>query len=988
MKKFSVKLARTLFFVSAFLLALFIGVYNLAMSNAAAITAALHLQTSVTIKGDSSGEDTEYFKSDYSDTESLKAYMEETCRKLEEEGMVLLRNEPLSDGSYALPLEKGSKVSLFGYGAYKFNYNSSGSSNTTGSSAFPTLSQALDDYEVNEELIGFYAQLDPRMYGRTQENFVYKIREPAWDMYKSSVTNTFAAYGDAAIYVISRDSGEGRDITTSGSDGLDGSYLSLSEQELSVLRGITGLKNSGTFKRVIVLLNSAVPVQLDFMFDDTISIDAALWVGNVGSTGIYAIGDVLSGDVVPSGRLSDTYVKDNFSSPAMASWGLNPDKKFTQTYQNSAQEFGETQNVYAVYVEGIYVGYRYYETRYADAVTGRANTGDYVYADDVAFPFGHGLSYTEFLYSGFELTENEDSFTATVNVMNIGAYAGKEVVQIYLQKPYTQYDIEHKIEKSAIELVGFAKTKVLESGEDQTVTVEIPKERLKSYDAYGAQTYIVDDGDYWFAAGKDAHNALNNILTAQGYAVEDIYADVSLCAKYHVDSFDDKTYSVSSETGGQISNRFDFSDINRYEGRGDNRAVYVSRNDWEGTWPKAAVSLSMTDQMVTDIRSNKPLVEDGTAMPSYGASNGLTVAMLRSTEEDPVAYDDPRWDDLLDQMTYEEQAELVTWGQHITRPVASVGKPGTTDENGPNSVSKSTTGVAFPSEGIWASTFDLELVERAGDALAEDALAAKVTGLYAPGVNMHRTPFGGRAHEYFSEDPYLSGRASVAEVVGMQKKGVVAYVKHYAVNNEETNRNGVAVWLNEQELREIMLLPFEMSFRPSMGNAHATMTSFNRIGCIWTSASSALMEGMMRDEWGFDGYSITDMADANAKVFMTFVDGIANGTNLYDGPADPTGLADFKGSAMFANKLRESAHRILYVTANFSASMNGISTADRVVIVKTWVEILALTLVIIGAVLTAASGTMLTVKYVSYYRTKKEKEVQDDGNDPKLNEIS
>jgi beta-glucosidase len=730
---------------------------------------------------------------------------------------------------------------------------------------------------------------------------------------------------------------------------------------------------------VIVLLNSAVPVQLDFMFDDSITVDAALWVGNVGATGIYAINDVLVGTVVPSGRLSDTYAKDNFSSPAMATWAANPDKSFSRRYTNTADYPSldkDVQTVYAVYNEGIYVGYRYYETRYADSVAGAANVGDYDYDEDVAFPFGYGLSYSEFWYSDFSVKDganeadlDNDKYYVSVNVLNAGEYAAKEVVQVYLQKPYTDYDKDpaHLVEKSAVELVGFAKVS-LKSGQDKTVTVEVEKERFKSYDTYGKGTYILENGDYYLTVADNAHDAVNNILVEQGNTVEGKSYDDAHAMTYQAtvrsatasDGVDAETYAYSDVNEGvKIENQFDFSDINRYEGKGSNSVTYVSRNNWAGTFPTQSAALSLTDKMAEDLKSYKALQEDDSEMPSYEKENGLQIAMLRG-----LAYDDPVWDDLLDQMSFGDQAYLITNGQHNTVALPSVGKPATKDENGPNGVTGSTTKTSLPSEGIWASTFNCELIEKIGKALGEDALAAGITGIYAPGVNLHRTPFGGRAHEYFSEDPYLMSMASVAETKGIQSKGVWAYVKHFAVNDEETNRAGVSVWLNEQEMREIVLLPFEYTVKPAWGNAHAMMTSFNRIGCIWTSASSALMEKVLRDEWGFDGFAVTDMASSNAQSFMTYVDGIANGTDCYDGSGSETALDDYKDSAMFANKMRESAHRILYVTANYSAAMNGISSSDTIVRVMPWWQIVIVVIDVAVAAFAVWSMIMLLISYV------------------------
>lgn len=970
--KNKMKLWRRLLVFMASLLVIVIVVSDVANAKSAALNSFFGTRTFKVVKGETSeDEDTEYFKRDYTSVEELQEYMDETCRQIEEEGMVLLRND-----NSALPLTKGDKVSLFGQGSVSLNYSSTGSSAGSDSAKYPTLKEALTDFEVNNDLWNFYLTSASSYRRQGSAGTTYKVNEAPWTLYEqSSVTSSFTQYNDAAIYVISRDGGEGADVSTIGSDGIDGSYLSITPQEQEVLQKITELKRSGIFAKVIVVLNMALPMELEFMFDESIEVDAALWIGNVGSTGIYALNDVLVGKVVPSGRLSDTYCKDNFSSPAMATWATNKDKKFTQTYTNAADypQYGNTQNVYAVYAEGIYVGYRYYETRYADKLMDAENVGEYDYDKDVAFPFGYGLSYTEFYYDSFKIEEKEDKFVATVNVLNAGEYDAKEVVQVYLQKPYTAYDKANKVEKSAVELVGFTKLEV-ESGDYVTAEIEIDKSLLKSYDAYGKGTYIIENGEYYFAVGTSAHDALNNILVADGYTVpgkdakvandlSDVYVLNDIQA---ADGVDDTTYAYSSVNEDvKIENQFDFADFNRYEGNGGQSVTYVSRNDWVGTFPTEAFSLYITEQMAEDIKSYKELVEDGSQMPKYEQENGLTLAMLRSSEENPVSYDDERWNSLLDQLSYGDQAYLITNAMHQTVELPSVSKPATKDENGPNGVHESLTNTALPSEGVWASSFNLELLYQIGDCLAEDALMAGYTGLYAPGVNLHRTPFGGRAHEYFSEDPLLMGYCSAAEVKGMQAKGVIAYVKHFAVNDQETNRNGVATWLNEQEMREIVLFPFEVSFNPNMGNAHATMTSFNRIGCIWTSASNALMENVLRNEWGFDGFAITDMASGNAQSFMTFVDGIVNGTDCYDGTGTRNSLDDYQDSAMFANKMREASHRILYVTVNYSAIMNGISSSDRIVSILTWWQIAIIVLLVVFAVATALCAFMYVRNYIS-----------------------
>ncbi len=929
-------------------------------NNYAAINRALNVKGYEIIETDpDSNLDVEYFKHDYHSADALKSAYEKLCEEVEAEGLVLLKNDN------ALPLDKGSKVSLFLQGSDDFNYATTGSSATSSTDSFASLRAALErggNLQVNGTLADFYKSSAYAPYGRKKNINGYLINEAPYSVYTDEVKNSYTAFGDAAIVTISRNSGEGSDSTTTGSDGLDGSYLSISAEEKELLQELTSLKEKGTFKKVIVLLNSALPIQLDFLKIEGIDVDACLWVGNTGSTGAYAIGEVLVGNVNPSGRLSDTYAYDNFSSPAMATWAANPQKSFTQTYGNwNRTDYNNTNRYYGVYVEGIYVGYRYYETRYEDVVLGSENVGAYEYSNDVAYPFGYGLSYTQFEYSDYKVVYDEevDAYDVSVTITNVGDMDGKEVVQIYLQKPYSEYDKANGVETAAVELVGYEKTETLPAnGGEATVTVRINGEQFRTYDSYKAKTYILDEGDFYLTAAKNSHDAVNNILAAKGKTQVDgmdANGDAMLCEKVlTTTSIDTEKYARSSETNEEITNQFDFMDVNLYDGAGSNKVTYVSRLNWSGTFPKEAVQFTIeTEKMSKDLQSNTPVEGDGSEMPAYGETNGLTLISLRGR-----AYDDEGWEDYLDQMTYAQQALLITNGQHTTVALDDgLGKPETIDENGPTSVTGSVIDTCMPSQGIWASTFNDELIERIGSMMAEDALNASpsVQGLYAPGINMHRTPFGGRAHEYFSEDPYLSGMASVAEIKGMQAKGVIAYVKHLAFNDEETNRNGVGVWMNEQSAREIYLLPFEYSMRPSMGNAHATMTSFNRAGCVWTSASSELMLNVIRGEWAFDGFAITDMASSNGAVYMTFYDGIMNGTDLYDGSGSGTALDNYKDSARFANRMRDASHRILYIVCNYSAAMNGISLTSQIVTITPWWQIVVYALQAVGGILTLVS---------------------------------
>lgn len=994
MTKFKIpaKLIRVLTVVFGTLLCISIVGNQVAGQYENSINHLFNVRTHKVVMAEDDDTDTAYFRSDYSenivDEDGYAVYKQEgidrltqdaekLCTEVEGEGLVLMKNE-----NKALPLASGSKVSLFGQGSALFNYSSSGSS-ATSTAGYADLKTAAEGagLSVNAALWNFYQTGAGKDYRRGAS----EIDEAPWNLITGNTSDSFAEYGDAAIMVIARNGGEGVDVPASGTDGAGGNYLALSQNETEILRGLTSLKKSGTFKKIIVLLNTANPVQMDFLLDAETDVDACLWVGNVGKTGIHAVASALTGEIVPSGRLSDTYVYDNFSSPAMASWAFNANKRFAQRYANSANyDLNGTQYNYGVYVEGIYVGYRYYETRYEDVVLGTQNVGEYDYASTVAYPFGYGLSYASFEYSDFAVTESENSYEVSVTVTNTSTeYSGKEVVQVYLQKPY---DPSSGAEASSVELAGYAKTGLLEKdGGNETVHVTVSKEQFASYDVSandGKGGYVLTKGGYYLCVGKNSHDALNNILaakSAQGIAIDGQKlageGDDSFVISWELNARDEVTYGASRETNELIRNQLGFADINRYENRGSNSVTYVSRSDWKGTMPQKSVSLTLTDGMAEDLAIHKPLPTETTEkMPTYGQNSGISLIMMRSTAENPILYESSAWDTFLDQMTYEQQSLLLTNAAFGTTSFEEpFNKPATKDNDGPTGVVGSKTQTSFPSEGIWASSFNDELIARVGGMLAEDALYNGYHSMYATGINIHRTPYGGRAHEYFSEDPFLTGSAVCAEVGGMQAKGVIPTLKHFAFNDEEDQRGGINIWLNEQSAREIYLKPFEMAMRPSMGNAHAIMTSFNRAGCIWTSASSELMISIIRDEWGFDGYSITDMAES-FKYYMTYDDGIMNGTDLYLAAGDEYALSDYAYSIPFRLRMREACHRVLYVLANYSASMNGLSANSRIVNITPWWKTAIYSVIGVTAFLTAAGAVLWIVDSAQKVIRKSEEE--------------
>lgn len=893
--------------------------------------------------------------------DEIVSYYRDVNREVEEEGLVLLKNE-----DNALPLQSQSKVTFALSGSGKIFYATHGPGvrrDGEKDGAFYDFRKALKeetDFNVNDETFDFVSTGAGKT-NRGQKSGTFFVNEPAWSSY-ASVRDQ---YNDSTVLaVITRESGEGVDVSYTGSDGKDGSYLSLTENELGILENLAQLKSEGKVKKIVVLINSAVDLQCDFIDDERYGIDAAMWIGLPGATGMKGVARALAGKANPSGRLSDTFLKDNFSSPAAMYWKVN--EGFSSKYANADEKgLDSSQLYYGVYVEGVYVGYRYFETRYEDTVMQKSSVGQFKYSDCVAYPFGYGLSYTSFAYSDYHIEEKKENgkttgYEVSLKVTNKGSTAGKEAVQIYLQKPYNDHDVIVGIEKPSVELVGFTKTGVIEANESEEVKIDIDFESLRSYDAEADKTYILDEGDYYLTAAKDSHDAINNILSAKGYKTSngmDASGNASLASKIlSQTAIDTEIFSTSSaktrsNPNGEldtlketkITNHLDFMDPNRYKGVTNNASedgdvTYVSRYDWSGTLPSVKTELAVTDSASVkyDLSAHKPIVEEKDAsMPKFqSASQKMTLAMMVG-----LSYDDPQWDIILDNLSQEEIFDTLVQCYGYTPEIASIAKPLTDEDDGPYGVSNTAEGYSSMScEGIIASTFNKELIGKVGEAFAADARSGhdekqkNLHGLYSPGLNIHRVSFGGRAAEYFSEDPYLSGIAGQMEITEMQKQYVVACPKHFIFNDEESNRNGISVFMNEQAAREIYLAPWEYALRPDKGNAHSLMTSFNRAGSLWTSASSDLMENIMRGEWGFDGYTLTDMAGSNGKLFMVYDDGFMNGTDCFlDKGTYNDMTSEMRNSPTFNLKLRESMHRLLYVVSNYSAAMDGYSVSTKMV---------------------------------------------------------
>lgn len=948
------------------------------------INSFLGVSTSKIVTTDGSSQDTgeypRYYESAFQSVAELKAAGLAKAEEVEAEGAVLLKNNGL------LPL-KGTEVSLFGATASSPVYGGTGSGAVDTADA-PSYVDAMERSGLtvtNTDLLDWYKQKE---YGRDFSASGEEINEAKW----SGIEKSGATYGqgEVAIFVVGRVGGEANDLkSVNHVDGgynpigadvdQNSDYLMLNKNELGILAGLKGLKDEGKISGIVVLINSANPISAAFLNDEEYGVDAALWIGSVGQSGLYAVGGILSGSVNPSGSLPDTWWTNNYLNPAVANFG-------SYTYTNAGDySFASSPSKftsYVVYQEGIYLGYRYTETRYEDAVLGAGNAGAYHYPDVVAYPFGYGLSYTSFSIDDMQVSKqgsgSETEYVVTAVVTNTGDTAGKKAVQVYVQKPYTDYDRQNQIEKASVELAGYGKTGMLAPGESETVTVTVPEYFFTSYDALGSGAFILEDGAYYLTAASDSHEAINNILAAKGKTTADgMTREGNAALVYSTDyAFDAATYAKAYGTGSDVASLFASADINRYEGRGDNQVTYLSRSDWEGTlmlWADrdedgqndSYVKLSMTDQMYQDaILDGADIPADDGQWPVMGSSETsyTLIELMKDDAGNALDYNDPKWDALLDQLTYEDMARLCAVGLRMTVSLESVGKPETLDHNGPSGVTqkysagpngyanqtgdpdKELTGTCYPCNGIIAATMNDKLVQEVGELIGEDAMWAGYAGFYGSGLNIHRTPYAGRVFEYYSEDGTLTGLIDTYETIGIQSKGVYVYNKHFALNDQELQRQGLGTWCNEQAMREIYLRAFELPIVNA--DAKCVMTAFNRIGAVWSGACEPLLTGWLRGEAGMTGFAVTDMYEGD---YMSKPHEVLAGNDIPDNFPGTTGtvttgastdnlgfeFADYgpngaTPNAQVARALRESSHRVLY-TVLHSRGMDGIGSNTRIV---------------------------------------------------------
>jgi beta-glucosidase len=770
------------------------------------------------------------------------------AEEIMEDGIVLLKNESL------LPLNETKKLNIFGWESINPAYGGAGSGGINGLYDIVSLNQGLENagFSINQELVDFYNNYgadNPEMSIQKQS---WTLPEPPVDTYSDKLIKNAKDYSDVAVVVLSRKAGEGHndipmDVSKAAYDNNsdeyddfpeDEHYLQLSQTERDMVDMVCS-----NFNNVIVIYNGANQFELGFT-NEYPQIKSVVWCPGTGNVGFNALGKVFSGEVNPSGKTPDTFVYDMTTAP----WWNNAEKT---EYTNLADMAVEGMNagtaqVYAPaftnYVEDIYVGYKYYETA--------AQEGAIDYDKTVQYPFGYGLSYTEFEQKMGELEEKDGQISVDVEVTNTGDEAGKDVVEVYYNPPYTNGGIE----KSSTNLIEFEKTNLLQPGESQTVTVTFSIEDMASYDENNAKAYVLEKGDYVISINSDSHT----VLDQKTYTADD---DVV---------YKEENKRVSDDTAA--TNVFE-------DAKGD--VTYLSRADHFANYEeatKAPASAELGEPYVSEYHLNKNFdkttyLNDKDKMPTTGADNGLTLADMRDAD-----YDDPRWEKLLDQLTVDEMSNMIAMAGYQTAAMDSVGKVGTLDFDGPAAINNNFTGVGsigFPIEVVIASTWNKNLAQTWGECMGKISQEMGAEGWYAPGMNTHRTAFGARNYEYFSEDGVLSGNMGAKAVEGARKYGVYSYIKHFAMY--EGNAKMVSVWSNEQAIREIYLKPFEISVK--QGGANAVMVSWSFLGDKWTGESSNLMKTVLRDEWGFRGMALTDFFRNNGHGFMNADAALANGVD-------------------------------------------------------------------------------------------------------------
>ncbi len=958
------------------------------------------------------------YKSDYSSTTELLDSIEDLGERMSEEGTVLLKN----NGALPLSEDETKKVSLLGFSSYYpvqgGDFGSSLSDNEGTDADTVDLVEAFEakGYSINPTLQKLYEGLKEDFkseavlpWGVTT---YYRATSPAVGGTFTSLEPTQEALDQAdstwkdsmddynvMIVTIARAAGENTNYTP-GTDGVNPDQdlnqedpLGLSDTERATIQAAIEAKEKNGGK-VIVLLNNASAMEIDELKNND-GIDAMLEVGIPGGYGFYGVADVLSGEENPSGHLADTYAVDNSASPAAQNYG---------DYEWTNADSDYSINSELVEAEGIYTGYKYYETRYADTVLGQGNASDSVgsstggawtYDSEVSYAFGYGLSYTTFSQTldSLDVDLENKTVTAQVTVTNTGDVAGKDVVELYTSLPYTDYDKEHLVEKSAVQLLDYEKTKELEPGESVTVTITADAQDMASWDSTASNeagttgNYILDAGDYYFTIGNGAHEAVNNVLAAQGYDTSSgmtSAGDASNVKTWNLDQMDTRTFA-ETENGTAVENQLQDMDLNTYM---PGTVTYLTRNDWSGTFPKTYKDLTATDEMIEIMQNDTYEITDqgDTDEVTFGADNGLTLADLKGETD----LSDDKWSELMDQITLEDCMIRLGFGGTSTKPIASISSPEAVQNDGPNGFNSYTLGQyantdtdsadpcaidpddknlnykfgTMVSEPVIAQTFSKELAAEYGQVIGNYSLWSNLTIFWGAGTNLHRCPYNARNHEYYSEDAVLTAYQASNYITAAQKYGVLIAPKHFAFNDTEINRSGIATFMTEQKARENELRGVQASIEDSQ--ALAVMTTFNRIGCTAGNAHYGLLMNILRKEWGFKGLISEDfIQDANYSVLKEAAHcGVTMTCNTGDSSMEAVSakwdywtLENVSKDAELMQDLKNDMTWQNYALANSNA-MDGLNSSSRIESVRTWYDNALTAAEIIFALLTIAAIAM------------------------------
>ena len=796
---------------------------------------------------------------------------------------------------------------------------------------------------------------------------------------ENSLTSTFAEYGDAAIVLLTRYGGEDNDLgEENGVGGI--SELALQPNEVELVQMVGKLKAAGTFKKVVYLINTANHIEIGSLPTDG-GADAIMWIGGPGFGGMKGVTNVLTGKVSPSGHLVDTIATDSLSAPAcenaterIGQWANASEILDYVGFTGDESHYSGERNYnsYIVYAEDIYTGYKYYETRYEDCVLGQGNascskglfksTGSWDYNAEVSYPFGYGLSYTTFEQEldSVDFSDTDDTYTVKVTVTNTGSVAGASVVQVYAQTPYGDYEKKNLVEKSAIQLVGYGRTKELTAGASETVEVTVKRYHLASYDANGVAGYILSAGDYYLAVGDDAHDALNNVLAAKGASGmkdvlgKDAVGDASKTYTWNLSSMDSDAYKTSKQTGNRVDNKFQESDLNHWF---DGAVTYLTRSDWEGTWPKRYMneSYTATQEMMDQLKGVYTMPDGAPSVDSFktGQDNGISLIMMKD-----VDLDDSAWDDFMDQFTLDQLTYLLNAGteaiDELGIPAATQIDDGTTIGGSLLAVNGGTSGyeysnmtgcpISWPCEQNTSATFDVERASERGRIMGLEAFFTGNNEVWYGGSNMHRTQFCGRNMQYYSEDPVVGYYVGLNETVGMQKMGVIYCGKHFAGNNQEYYRESASCFYTEQGFREGELKCFEGAV--AEGGAMSIMGGFNRTGLRYCNYYYSLQTGILRDEWGFKGHVTTD-AVAGSLFKQNWGLNLTAGTDYFCFNAMLASMGDNvdavegittlvkDGDGYIMQCLRQAVKRTCYTWLH-TWSINGLSESTKIEKITPW----------------------------------------------------